>query len=237
VTGAASGIGRAIAELFAAEGAAQMLLDRNAEGVASVADALGATSMAFDLAATDALEDVVAGSVEALGGLDGVVNCAAVTGALSVEETDAAVLDRFTAVNLIAPFLLCRAALPHLRRVEGATIVNIASGLGLHPSMPNNTAYAATKGGLIAFTKAFAAEVAPQVRANAVCPGITLTPDTQALLGGYDQAATSPFLSQYALKRPADPREIAAGVLFLTSSESSFVTGAALAVDGGRTFH
>jgi NAD(P)-dependent dehydrogenase (short-subunit alcohol dehydrogenase family) len=237
VTGAASGIARAIAQLFAREGASLMLLDRDASGLASVADELQARSMTFDLEQTDGLADVVDRTAEELGGLDGMVNCAALAVAAPIEATDAPLLGRFVAVNLVAPYLLCRAALPYLRQAEVATIVNIASGLGLHPSVPNNTAYAATKGGLIAFTKALAAEAAPRVRANAVCPGITLTPGTQEFLGGYENASSSPFVQHYALKRVADPLEIAAGALFLTSSESSFVTGAALAVDGGRTFH
>jgi NAD(P)-dependent dehydrogenase (short-subunit alcohol dehydrogenase family) len=107
-------------------------------------------------------------------------------------------------------------------------VVNIASGQGLLPNWPEMTAYAASKGGVITLTRALAAELAPAIRVNSVCPGVVNTPMTS---GG--QVDVSP----YALKRVGDPLEIANALLFLTSAESSFVTGAALAVDGGRTFH
>jgi NAD(P)-dependent dehydrogenase (short-subunit alcohol dehydrogenase family) len=124
-----------------------------------------------------------------------------------------------------------------MQAAGGGTIVNIASGQGLLPNTPNNTAYAATKGGLIAFSKSLAAEAAPLVRVNAVCPGVTNTAMTAFLLDGYDNPNDAPFVRQYALQRVAEPIEIANAVLFLTSDESSFITGSALAVDGGRCFH
>jgi NAD(P)-dependent dehydrogenase (short-subunit alcohol dehydrogenase family) len=127
--------------------------------------------------------------------------------------------------------------LPHLQKAPVATIVNIASGQALLPNAPNNTAYAATKGGLVAFTKSLAAEVAPQVRANALCPGVTNTPMAAPLFAGYANPSDAPWVKQYALRRVAEPIEIARAALFLTSAESSYVTGVALAVDGGRTFH
>jgi NAD(P)-dependent dehydrogenase (short-subunit alcohol dehydrogenase family) len=105
------------------------------------------------------------------------------------------------------------------------------------PNAPNNTAYSATKGGLVAFTKALAAEIAPRVRANALCPGVTNTPMAAPLFAGYAKPSDAPWVKQYALQRVAEPIEIAQAALFLTSAESSFVTGVALAVDGGRTFH
>ena len=106
--------------------------------------------------------------------------------------------------------------------------MNIASGQGLLPNIPNTTAYAASKGGVVNLTRALAAELAPSIRVNSVCPGMVDTPMT----AGFERP-----LDRYALKRIADPLEIAQAILFLTSTESSFVTGAALAVDGGRTFH
>jgi NAD(P)-dependent dehydrogenase (short-subunit alcohol dehydrogenase family) len=104
----------------------------------------------------------------------------------------------------------------------------IASGQGLLPNTPNTTAYTASKGGVVNLTRALAAELAPSIRVNSVCPGLVDTPMTAGL---------ERDVSRYALKRMADPMEIAQAILFLTSAESSFVTGAALAVDGGRTFH
>jgi NAD(P)-dependent dehydrogenase (short-subunit alcohol dehydrogenase family) len=238
ITGAASGIGRATAELFAVEGARLALLDRNVEPLAAVADQLAASAIELDLTDLPAVEGAVADADAALGGLDGVVNCAGIGRPLAIGETDLETLGQFAAVNLLAPYLVCRAALPALARSAGtATIVNVASGMGLLPNLPDNTAYAATKGGLISFTKALAAEIGPAVRANAVCPGVTLTPMTEPLLAGYEDPDEAPFTAQYALKRVARPGEIAAAILYLSGPESSFVTGAALAVDGGRTFH
>jgi NAD(P)-dependent dehydrogenase (short-subunit alcohol dehydrogenase family) len=237
VTGAASGIGQAIAELFHSEGAALALIDRDAERLTAVAGRLKATPLALDLGNPDTLAPAVETAARAMGGLDGIVNCAAMGVATSIDKTDFALLSKFIAINLTAPYLICRAALPHLRNAKGATVVNIASGMGLLPNAPNNTAYAATKGGLVAFSKALAAEAAPQVRVNVVCPGVTNTPMAAPLFAGYANPSDAPWVKQYALQRIAEPIEIAQAVLFLTSAESSYVTGTAMAVDGGRTFH
>jgi len=131
-------------------------------------------------------------------------------------------------VNLTGIYIVVRCCLPWLTKASGATIVNIASGQGLLPNRPEMTAYAASKGGVVNLTRALAAELAPAIRVNSVCPGMVDTPMTAD--GPRDA-------TPYALKRIADPSEIANAILFLTGSESSFVTGAALAVDGGRTFH
>lgn len=237
VTGAASGIGLAIAELFANEGAVLALVDRDEEGVKAAAERLGGSPLAYDLADSGGIDELVDGAAAAMGGLDGVVNCAGIATPTSIDDTDAKTLGLYMAVNLAAPYLICRAALPHLRKAEGATIVNIGSGQGLLPNSPNNTAYAATKGGLITFTKSLAAEVGPEVRVNAVCPGLVRTPMTEFFMEGYDDPSQVPFLQQYVMKRMGEPAEIASAVLFLTSAESSLITGSALAVDGGRCFH
>jgi NAD(P)-dependent dehydrogenase (short-subunit alcohol dehydrogenase family) len=172
-----------------------------------------------------------------MGGLDGLVNCAAIGIAKPIGETDLDLLNKFLAINLTAPYLLAQAALPHMRKAKGSSIVNIASGQGLLPNTPNNTAYAMTKSGIVGFTKALAAEAAPDVRVNAVAPGVTGTPMINELIKGYNDPADAPFVRQLAMKRVADPIEIANGVLFLLSDEASFVTGSALAVDGGRCYH
>jgi NAD(P)-dependent dehydrogenase (short-subunit alcohol dehydrogenase family) len=237
ITGAASGIGRAIAELFHREGAKLALIDRDASGLAAVAGSLNAVPLPFDLSDSESIASTIELAVRAIGGLDGVVNCAAMGVASPIGETDLAQLSKFIAINLTAPYLLCRAALPHLQKAQVATIVNVASGQALLPNAPNNTAYAATKGGLVAFTKSLAAEVAPRVRANALCPGVTNTPMAAPLFAGYAKPSDAPWVKQYALQRVAEPIEIARAALFLSSAESSFITGVALAVDGGRTFH
>jgi NAD(P)-dependent dehydrogenase (short-subunit alcohol dehydrogenase family) len=237
VTGAASGIGRATAELFHREGARLALFDKNVAGLNAVSASLGALALPFDLRDFTAITPAVDRSARELGGLDGVVNCAGVAVVRSIGGMDGSLLSELLAVNLTAPYVVCRDALPHLAKAPHAAIVNIASATGILPNAPNMTAYAATKGGLVAFTKALAAEAAPRVRANAVCPGITNTTMSAPAFAGYPNHSDAPILQQYALKRAAEPIEIARAALYLVSDESSFVTGIALVVDGGRCFH
>ena len=113
----------------------------------------------------------------------------------------------------------------------------LASGVGLLPTGGGSTAYVASKGGVIAMTRALAAELAPTIRVNAVCPGAVETPMTDGTLRDTAGAVIPAIVQRYALGRPAAPEEIAAAILFLTAHESSFVTGVNLAVDGGRTYH
>jgi NAD(P)-dependent dehydrogenase (short-subunit alcohol dehydrogenase family) len=162
VTGAASGMGRAVAERFAAEGARVGAIDLNATGIATI----GAARQALDITDIPALEKAVDALAASLGGLDGVVNAAGVLRTASIEDTDAALWRRINDVNLLAPAQLCRFAVPHLRAAGGGTLVNIASLGGLRPNRLMS-AYAASKGGLIAFTKVLAAELAEGASATA----------------------------------------------------------------------
>jgi NAD(P)-dependent dehydrogenase (short-subunit alcohol dehydrogenase family) len=237
ITGAASGIGRATAELFAREGAALALLDRRDDLLRSAAQATAGTAMLADLADEAQLLAAVAKAAQAMGGIDGIVNSAGIAGSQPLDALDRESWDRFVAINLPAPYLICRAALPHLQVTGNATIVNIASGQALLPNAPGIAAYAATKAGLVAFTKALGAELAPGIRANVIAPGIVDTPMVQGVLGGYASPDDAPFVQQYAMKRVARPSELAEAILFLSSEASSYVTGTVLAVDGGRTFH
>jgi NAD(P)-dependent dehydrogenase (short-subunit alcohol dehydrogenase family) len=238
VTGAASGIGRATAELFREQGARLGLIDCDAAGLKETGDKLEAETACIDLAQEPAIAPAVKRIAEGLGGLNGVVNCAGVGAGAMLENLEPAYWAHVLAINLTAPYAVCRAALPWLRAANSGTIVNIASAQALLPNTPGVSVYAASKGGLVAFTKALAAELAPTIRANIVCPGVTLTKMTESsLLKGYERPDEAPFVKSYAMKRVAQPREIAEAILFLTSSASSFVTGATLAVDGGRSFH
>jgi len=237
ITGAASGIGLACARLFAAQGAKVALLDVNAAGLARAAEACGGVPIVVDLLDAAATAAAVEAAAAAMGGLDGLVNSAGLATLGPLAELSLADWSRTVAVNLTAPFVICKAALPWLT-AAGGTVVNIASGAGLLPSGGGSTAYSGSKGGLIAFTKALAAELAPTVRANVVCPGLVKTPMTEFVFEGYeDRPLEAPAVARYAMRRPADPVEIANGCLFLTSAESSYVTGSTLAIDGGRTFH
>ena len=228
ITGAASGIGRKTAELFANEGAALALLDRNREGLAEVARATQGLSVEVDVSQEPSVARAVEQGAGAMGGIDGVVNAAGIVLHGSVLDVGVADWQRVLDVNLTGTYIVVRCCLRWLKQAPLATIVNIASGQGLVPNTPNMTAYAASKGGIVNLTRALAAELAPSIRVNSVCPGMVDTPMTAGLQRETDR---------YAMNRIADPLEIAQAILFLTSAESSFVTGAALAVDGGRTFH
>ena len=122
ITGAASGIAKAMAGLFHREGAMLALIDRDADGVEAAARELGALPLTLDLAEAEGIAPTVDYAAREMGGLDGVVNCAAIGVPTSIEDTDIPTLARFVAINLTAPFLLCRAALPHLRKADIATI-------------------------------------------------------------------------------------------------------------------
>ncbi|BBK43512.1 3-oxoacyl-ACP reductase [Allostella vacuolata] len=241
ITGAASGIGRATAGLFRAEGARVALADRDGDRLAAaVAEmAPGAIGLACDVTDPGSVAAAVGAAAERMGGLDGVVNSAGLCTFHSFETTTAAEWSAMMAVNLTGPFHVCQAAVPHLKAAGGGTIVNIASGAGLRP-LANAAAYCATKAGLLMFGKALAIDLAPAgIRVNAVCPGVVQTPMVEGLLAEEPDraAAVERILDRYVIRRFGTVDEMASAALFLTSEESSFVTGTALAVDGGRSFH
>ena len=228
ITGAASGIGRCTAQLFAAQGAALTLLDRNAEGLAEIARETHGHVFEADVTDEASVARAVERGASAMGGIDGVVNAAGIMLRGSVLEVGVAQWRRVLEINLTGTYIVVRCCLPWLVKASGATIVNLGSGQALLPNAPDRSAYAASKGGVLNLTRALAAELAPAIRVNSVCPGLVDTPMAEGVQGN---------VGNYALKRLAQPLEIANAILFLTSSESSYVTGAALAVDGGRAFH
>jgi NAD(P)-dependent dehydrogenase (short-subunit alcohol dehydrogenase family) len=231
VTGGASGIGRATCELFVREDAAVAVLDRDTAGVAT------GHAIAADVSDAASVARGIREAAAALGGLDGLVNAAGVFINRGLMETTTDEWNTTIAVNLTGTFLCVQATVPFLRQAERASIVNIASGVGLLPTGGGSTAYVASKGGVIAMTRAMAAELAPRIRVNAICPGAVETPMTDGTLRDAAGAVIPAIATRYALGRPAGPEEIAAAVLFLIAHESSFVTGVSLAVDGGRTYH
>lgn len=228
ITGAASGIGRTTAELFAAEGAVVTLLDRNGGALREVARETHGHACEVDITDEASVRRAVEEGAAAMGGIDGVVNAAGVMLRGGVLEVGVEQWRRVLEINLTGTYIVVRCCLPWLKRASGATIVNLGSGQALLPNAPERTAYAASKGGVINLTRALAAELAPAIRANSVCPGLVDTPMADGVRAN---------VGNYALGRLAQPLEIAQAILFLTSAESSYVTGAALAVDGGRAFH
>jgi len=234
VTGGASGVGAATCRRFAAQGAQLAILDRNENALRDIAGLTGAAGFVVDLLDAQAVKDAVPQAAERLGGLDGVVNCAGISISRPFADTDLATWNLAIAGNLTSVYLVCHAALPYLRAAPAATIVNISSAVGLQP-LAGRAAYAASKSGVIAFSKVLAVELAPNIRCNVICPGAVDTPMVRDIFT--DQSSIARIESLYALKRMAAPEEIADAVLFLTGPESSFMTGSTLAVDGGRTFY
>jgi NAD(P)-dependent dehydrogenase (short-subunit alcohol dehydrogenase family) len=230
VTGAASGMGRGIAELFSAEGAALALLDRNAEGVKQVAEALGAKSYPCDVSSRSDVQASVAIAVHSLGGLDGIVNAAGILVMKPFEELEAEALEKMLSVNLMGPFNIIQAGLPALKEAERATIVNIASVSAYLP-MPGSSGYSATKGGLVMLTKCLALELAPRIRCNTVCPGVIRTEMTRYIWENPEHSQRA--ADRTALKRLGDPGDVARAALYFSSDDSSFTTGTELTVDGG----
>lgn len=241
ITGGASGIGLATARRFVAEGASVALLDRDREGLAAAARELGdaARTVVADVTIESDVRAAVKEAADALNGLDGLVNAAGISVWRSFADMTFEEWRRILSINLDGPFLVCHAALPALKAARGATIVNIASGAGLQPRL-NFSAYCSSKGGLVLFTKAIAMDLAPDnIRVNAVCPGIVMTPLVERNLALHEDrdAAFQRYIARNLMKRFGTAEEVADAVLFLSSAESSFMTGSALGLDGGSVFH
>jgi NAD(P)-dependent dehydrogenase (short-subunit alcohol dehydrogenase family) len=230
VTGAASGMGERIAEVFAAEGAALTLFDLNAPKLSAVAGRIGAAAQVCDVADADSVAAAVTAAVRALGGLDGVVNAAGVHIAKPFPELDPASWRRMIDVNLTGPYNVLRSALAALQAAPSATIVNVASVSAYLPT-PGIAGYGATKAGLLMFTKAIALDLGPNIRANAICPGVIRTEMTRHIWENPARAAGA--ADRVALKRLGGPDDVAKAALFLSTEDSAFTTGESIAVDGG----
>jgi len=237
ITGGASGIGRATAKLFVSEGARVAILDRSAEAVMTVSSELDCAGFAADVTDAVSVGAAIRAAGETLGGLDGLVNAAGIFSTNGLADTTLDQFERILAVNVTGTFLAIQAAAPLMRVAGKGTIVNIGSGVGLLPTGPGSTAYVASKGAVIAMNKAVAMELAPTIRVNVVCPGAVDTPMTADVMRDASGAPNPAIGARYALGRAGQPDELAAAILFLTSDESSFITGTSLAVDGGRTYH
>ena len=240
VTGAASGIGRAIAKALAREGARVAIADLNEAGGAEVARAIekdGGAAAAWRVDITDAaaVAGMVASVVARWGTVHVLVNNAGWDRPMPFVQTTPAFWDRILALNLRGPIACTHAVLPHMLRQEYGKIVSIASDAGRVGST-GEAVYSAAKGGIIAFTKTIAREVARhRINVNCVCPGPSETPLFQQ-----EFVAQSPRLAE-SLKRVipwgrlGTPEDIAPAVVFLASDEAGFVTGQTLSVSGGLT--
>ena len=231
VTGAASGMGEGVADVFAAEGARLVLLDIAEESLSRVAGRTEQVARRCDVSDPDQVAAAIAFAAEELGGIDGLVNVAGVLVGKTVVETEWADFEKMIGVNLAGPFLTCRASLPHLAASGAATIVNVSSLSGVR-SQPRMAVYSATKAGLVAFTEALSGELPSNVRANAVCPGIIRTPMTEFMFEA--PGAEEHAKGMIRLGRLGTPKDVADACLFLTNSESAFVNGATLTVTGGH---
>jgi NAD(P)-dependent dehydrogenase (short-subunit alcohol dehydrogenase family) len=240
VTGAASGIGRAVAERFAAEGARLALADLDGDAVAELASGLGDRApVALEADVTDRaeVERAVEAAVEGLGGLDAVVNNAGIPSVGAVHELAEADRDRALAADLKSVYLVSKAAWPHLRASAAGTIANTASVAGMWGT-PGQAAYAAAKAGVIMLTKCMAIDGARDgIRVNAVAPGFIATPMLERYLAGQDDpaAARAGVERLHPLGRLGTPLDIADAFVHLVSDEARWTTGTILTVDGGFT--
>jgi NAD(P)-dependent dehydrogenase (short-subunit alcohol dehydrogenase family) len=244
ITGAGSGIGRATAMRFAEEGAAVAVVDLRADAAEETADKItadGGRAVAFaaDVTEAAAIERAVAMAVEVFGRLDVLYNNAGVDSTGSVADADEADWDRCFAVNVKGTFLASRAAVPHLERDGGGSIVNQGSVAAL-VGVPGFAAYCAAKGAVVALTRSMAVDLAPRgIRVNVICPGTVYTPLMEPLLrrrgDGDLEAGLAKTIAKYPIGRLGTPEEIAEAALWLASPESSFATGTVLTVDGGMT--
>jgi NAD(P)-dependent dehydrogenase (short-subunit alcohol dehydrogenase family) len=236
VTGAASGIGRAVAERFVAEGARLCAVDVQTEALATLADELGSRgahvmARRCDVSDESEAEATVAECMARFGRLDVLVNVAAILRSDRLHELATADWQRVLAVNLTGTFFMCRAAMPHLLAVRG-NIVNVASTAAIH-GQPYAGAYAASKGGVLALTKSIAIDYVKQgVRANAVLPCDIATPmfSQFAMPEGGDWKLLKRVMAPKGSGVPAD---VAGIVAMLASDDAVHVTGAEVRVDGG----
>ena len=240
ITGSSRGIGYGIAEAFIESGAKIAINGRTSETVDAAMKKLGHNDQLVaapgDIATVDGCQSLVKTAVDALGGLDILVNSAGIGAGRPIEDCDEKMWDDHIDVNLKGLFFVSQAALPELRKSEG-NIVNISSDAGLI-GVPGIVVYCGSKGGVVMMSKAMALEVAPDsVRVNCVCPGYVDTDMIRLSVKRKPdpEAAWQKMIDYSPLKRIASTGEIAFAVQYLASAEARFVTGVALPVDGGTT--
>ena len=241
ITGAGTGMGSVAAQIFAAEGARIMVVDINAEMGNATVDVIKseggqAAFIAADVSDEQQVQAMVKGALDNFGALHIVYNNAGIFPADDggLTETSSSTWDQVLAVNLKGVWLGCKYAIPALIASGGGSIINVASFVALMGAATPQIAYTASKGGVLAMTREIAVEYArKKIRANALCPGPIDTPLLAELMANPEWARRR--LMHIPMGRPGRPEEIAKAALFLASDDASFMTGAALVVDGGIT--
>ncbi len=243
VTGGSAGIGKAICELFAREGATVSIGDIDSKGGEEVVQSItesGGRAFFFptDISDESSVKSFINDSVDVMGGVDILVNDAAAFVFGSIEDIEAKDWERVLGVNVIGSANVVKHTLPHLRNSTAPSIVNIAS-VSSFIAQPEFIPYNSSKGALLQLTRCLALDLASdQIRVNAVCPGSIHTSATDrhaALLGVETKELLASASEGSFLKRVGQPLEVAYAALFLASEEASFITGAHLVVDGGAT--
>ena len=230
VTGAAQGIGRAIAAAFVSEGAQVLVVDIDADGAARTAADLGQQAFTADLSRKSEIERLFAWVTQEWGSLDILVNNAGVTHAAELDDLTEDDFDRVFAINLKSALWATQAAARLMR--DGAAVVNMSS-VNAVLAIPNQIPYAISKGAMKQLTNVTALALAPRgIRVNAIGPGSIMTAMLQGII--HDQAAQDRILSRTPLGRWGEPEEVAAIAVFLASGESSYITGQTIYPDGGR---
>lgn len=238
ITGAASGMGRAIAELFAREGARVAVVDRDEENgretVLLIKEDGGDAVFVFaDLCSEDDVKAAVDATVARYGRLDVLVNNAGIVIMGGATHTSLADWDRVHSTNLRGPFLCSKHVIPHMQRQGGGAVVSVAS-IGGMVAVPVHAAYNAAKSGLIGLTRQIAVDYGPEnIRANCVCPTATDTPLIRN--AGANDENLKALAQMHPLRRLSRPEDIAYAALFLASEEAQCITGAVLPVDAGWT--
>jgi len=241
ITGGGTGIGREIALACAREGAKVAVVGRRLEKLQTTVEEIKAAGgeaigIACDVSRRADAQNAIRNTIETFGKLNVLVNNAGVLSVSTIEEIPEDEWDNLMAANLKGPFLMCRAALPEFRKVGGGSIVNVGSVLGL-VAMKKRAAYCASKGGVTLLTKAIAIDHGHEnIRANCICPSIVETDLVSELFKTPDgERAKLDRLATIPLGRFGKPADIAGLAVFLASDESSWLTGAAIPIDGGLT--